>query len=169
MQLVFWEKISIFVVRMRVKLAILIFALCAWGVTTAQNVAIGERVPKVKSFKYTIDKGEYLYMGFVHSPSRPCEISAPKISELINSFDQISAVLFTREQQGECEQWLIDAFLNGSQVQMGADEIFQKFGVDYAPYGVILDYKRRALWQGNPQTLDKTKIDNILQQWTSQK
>jgi hypothetical protein len=154
---------------MRVKLAILIFALCAWGVTTAQNVAIGERVPKVKSFKYTIDKGEYLYMGFVHSPSRPCEISAPKISELINSFDQISAVLFTREQQGECEQWLIDVFLNGSQVQMGADEIFQKFGVDYAPYGVILDYKRRALWQGNPQTLDKTKIDNILQQWTSQK
>jgi hypothetical protein len=154
---------------MRVKLAILIFALCAWGATTAQNVAIGERVPKVKSFQYTIDKGEYLYMGFVHSPSRPCEISAPKISELINSFDQISAVLFTREQQGECEQWLIDAFLNGSQVQMGADEIFQKFGVDYAPYGVILDYKRRALWQGNPQTLDKTKIDNILQQWTSQK
>lgn len=169
MQLVFWEKRPIFVVRMRVKLAILIFALCAWGATTAQNVAIGERVPKVKSFKYTIDKGEYLYMGFVHSPSRPCEISAPKISELINSFDQISAVLFTREQQGECEQWLIDAFLNGSQVQMGADEIFQKFGVDYAPYGVILDYKRRALWQGNPQTLDKTKIDNILQQWTSQK
>ena len=154
---------------MRVKLAILIFTLCAWGVTTAQNFAIGERVPKVKSFKYTIDKGEYLYMVFVHSPSRPGEISAPKISELINSFDQISAVLFTREQQGECEQWLIDAFLNGSQVQMGADEIFQKFGVDYAPYGVILDYKRRALWQGNPQTLDKTKIDNILQQWTSQK
>ena len=154
---------------MRVKLAILIFALCAWGATTAQNVAIGERVPKVKSFKYTIEKGEYLYMGFVHSPSRPCEISAPKISELINSFEQISAVLFTREQQGECEPWLIDIFLNGSQVQMGADEIFQKFGVDYAPYGVILDYKRRALWQGNPQTLDKTKIDNILQQWTSQK
>ena len=154
---------------MRIKSAILIIALCAWFGTTAQNIAIGERAPRVKSFKYAIEEGQFLYMGFVHSPSRPCEISAPKISELINSFDQISAVLFTREQQGECEQWLIDAFLGGSQVHMGTDEIFKKFGIDYAPYGVILDHKRRALWQGNPQTLDKTKIENILQQWTSQK
>lgn len=149
--------------------AILIVALCAWFNLHAQNVAIGERVPKVKSFKFSIEKGEYLYLGFVHSPSRPCAISAPKISELINSIDEISAILFTREEQGECEQWLIDMFLNGSSVYMGADEIFRKFGVDYAPYGVILDYKRRALWQGNPQTLDKTKIDNILQQWTFRK
>ena len=154
---------------MRIKSAILIIALCAWFGTTAQNIAIGERAPRVKSFKYAIEKGQFLYMGFVHSPSRPCEISAPKISELINSFDQISAVLFTREKQGECEQWLINAFHGGTHVQMEAEEIFQKFSIDYAPYGVILDYKRRALWQGNPQTLDKTKIENILQQWTSQK
>ena len=154
---------------MRTKSAILIILCAIWGQLSAQNVAIGERAPKVRSFKYEIESGKYLYLGFVHPPSRPCEISAPKVSELIESLEPISAVLFTREQQGECEQWLIDAFLNGSQVQMGADEIFQKFGVDYAPYGVILDYKRRALWQGNPQTLDKTKIDNILQQWTSQK
>lgn len=108
-------------------------------------------------------------MGFIHSPSRPCEISAPRVVELINNYDAISAVLFTREPQGDCEQWLIDLFSDGCQVQMGADEIFQKFGVEYAPFGVILDYKRRVLWQGNPQTLDKSKIENIIQQWTLQR
>ena len=154
---------------MRSKLTILLFALCTWFGTTAQNVAIGEKAPRVKSSDLSIEKGQYLYLGFVHSPSRPCEISAPKVSELIGSIDQISAILLTREQQGECEQWLIDMFLSGSRVQMGADEIFRKFGVDYAPYGVILDHKQRALWQGNPQTLDKDKIENIIQQWTSQR
>ena len=154
---------------MRVKATILIFALCAWLGTAAQNVAIGERAPRVKSVDLSVEKGEFLYLGFVHSPSRPCEISAPKISELIGSIDEISAILFTREHQGECQQWLIDMFLGGSQVQMGADEIFRKFGIDYAPYGVILDYKRRALWQGNPHNLDKDKIENILKRWTSRK
>ena len=75
---------------MRIKSAILIIALCAWFGTTAQNIAIGERAPRVKSFKYAIEEGQFLYMGFVHSPSRPCEISAPKISELINSFDHVA-------------------------------------------------------------------------------
>ena len=87
----------------------------------------------------------------------------------MDSFENISAALFTREHQGECEQWLIDMSAAGNQVVMDADEIFNKFGIDYAPYGVILDHKRKALWQGNPQTLDKTKIENIIQQWTFQK
>jgi hypothetical protein len=151
---------------MRLKLTILVALLVAWFGATAQNIAIGERAPKIKSFDISIPKGHYIYLGFVHSPSRPCSISAPKISELIDSIEEISAALFTRERQGECEQWLIDMFINGSKVQMGADEIFPKFGVDYAPYGVILDYKRRVLWQGNPQMLDKNKIEQIIEQWT---
>ena len=154
---------------MRTKSAILIILCAICGQLSAQNVAIGERAPKVRSFKYEIESGKYLYLRFVHSPSRPCEISAPKVSELIESLEPISAVLFTRERQGECKQWLIDMFINGSKVQMGADEIFRKFGVEYAPFGVILDHKRRVLWQGNPQMLDKVKIENIIQQWTLQK
>lgn len=154
---------------MRRYVAILLLTLCAWFGTNAQNIAIGEQAPKVKSFKYTIESDKYIYLGFVHSPSRPCEVSAPKISELIESIDAISAILLTRERQGECEQWLIDMFYNGSKVYMGAGEVFDKYGVDYAPYGVILDYKRRVLWQGNPQMLDKNKIENIIEQWTLRK
>ena len=154
---------------MKAKLTILLALLCLCSAVKAQNVAIGERAPRVKSLQYTIGSDEYIYLGFVHSPSRPCEISAPKVSELIESIESISAILLTRERQGECEQWLIDMFYNGSKVYMGADEVFSKFGVDYAPYGVILDYKRRVLWQGNPQMLDKNKIENIIKQWTLQK
>ena len=156
-------------VRMRIKSAILIIVLCAWFSTNAQNIAIGERAPRVKSFKYALEKGHYIYLGFVHSVSRPCSISALKVQELMDSFENISVVFFTREHQGQCEQWLIDMSAAGNQVVMDADEIFNKFGIDYAPYGVILDHKRKALWQGNPQTLDKTKIENIIQQWTFQK
>ena len=154
---------------MRIKTAILFAFLLNLGYVSAQNVAIGERAPRVKSFKVQIEEGEYLYMGFVHSPSRPCEVSAPKVLELIKSNDAISATLFTKEGEKECEKWLVDISKSGTMVVMEADEIFHRFGVEYAPFGVILDHKQRVLWQGNPQTLDKGKIENIIQQWTSQR
>ena len=154
---------------MRTKLAILFALLLGTGSLWSQNTAIGVRAPRVRTFKPRIEAGKFLYVGFVHSPSRPCAISAPKVIELINNNEAFSVVLFTREPQGPCEQWLIDIFSNGCEVQMGADEIFQKYGVEYAPFGVILDHKRKVLWQGNPQTLDKLEIENIIQQWTSQR
>lgn len=154
---------------MRIKTAILFAFLLNLGYVSAQNVAIGERAPRVKSFKVHIEEGKYLYMGFVHSPSRPCEVSAPKVLELINSNDTLSATLFTKEGEKECEKWLVDISKSGTMVVMEADEIFHRFGVEYAPFGVILDHKQRVLWQGNPQTLDKSKIENIIQQWTSQR
>lgn len=154
---------------MRIKTAILLTFALYCGTLTAQNTAIGARAPRVRTFKPKIEKGKFLYLGFVHSPSRPCEISAPKVLELTNNNEAISAALFTRERQGECKQWLIDIFSAGCQVQMGADEIFLKYGIEYAPFGVIIDCKRKVLWQGNPQTLDKSKIENIIQQWTSQR
>ena len=154
---------------MRIKTAILFAFLLNLGYVSAQNVAIGERAPRVKSFKVQIEEGKYLYMGFVHSPSRPCEVSAPKVLELIKSNDAISATLFTKEGENECEKWLVDISKSGTMVVMEADEIFHRFGVEYAPFGVVLDHKQRVLWQGNPQTLDKSKIENIIQQWTSQR
>lgn len=154
---------------MRTTLIILatLFALC--NQASAQSIAIGSRAPRVRSFKQKIENGKYLYMGFVHSPSHPCEESAPKVSELIENIEQISAVIFTKERQGECKQWLIDMFENGAKLYMGADDVFRKFGVEYAPFGLILDHKRRVVWQGNPQMLDRVKIENIITQWTFQK
>ena len=154
---------------MRMKLSILFALLLGLGTLSAQNTALGVRAPRVRSFKPQIEEGNFLYMGFIHSPSRPCEISAPRVVELINNNDAISAVLFTREPQGDCEQWLIDLFSDGCQVQMGADEIFQKFGVEYAPFGIILDHKRRVVWLGNPQILTKAKIEKIINKWSLQK
>ena len=148
---------------MRTTLIILVVMLSLCGQVSAQNIAIGSKAPKVRSFKQKVENGNYLFLGFVHSPSQPCEDSASKVSEFIENIEQISAVLFTKERQGECRQWLTDMSESGTKVYMGADEAFRKFGVEYAPFGLILDHKRRVIWQGNPQMLDQVKIENIIE------
>ena len=148
---------------MRTTLIILVTLITLCNQASAQSIAIGSRAPKVRGFKQKIENGKFLYLGFVHSPSQPCQTSAPKVGELIESIEQISAVLFTKERQGECRQWLTDMSESGTKVYMGANEAFRKFGVEYAPFGLILDHKRRVIWQGNPQMLDHTKIENIIE------
>ena len=154
---------------MRTKTAILILFLLCSHTLLAQNTAIGERAPRLRSFRPKIEMGKFLYVGFVYSQSHPCETSVQRAMNLVEQTEELTAVLFTREQKGKCKPWLANIAQSHNIVEMEANEIFKKYGVEYAPFGVILDHKRRVLWQGNPNMLDKKKIENIIQQWTLQR
>ena len=144
-------------------------ALCALFVAStsqAQTIALGERTPRVKQAKWldgkVPPKNKFTYIEFIHSASQPCRLSAERIFKIVNEFDNISFVLISHQKLTEIDAWVLNFVGERSGVIIEDSSIRQSFGVNYAPYAVVLDHKRRALWFGNPRLLDRKKIEQIV-------
>ncbi len=153
---------------MRTIIAILLF-ISLVAPCSAQSLALGERAPKLKLHKSQFEEHEYLYMGFIHSASQPCLTTTGNINKVIAQFSNIKMVLLTREKEGEYQPWLKQLREQGITIYPNATKVFQKYGIDYAPFGVIMDTKRRVLWFGNPQRVDSNRVIKIINRWTSQR
>ena len=145
---------------------IVLCALLAVSTSEAQTIALGERTPRVKQAKWldgkVPPKNEFTYIEFIHSASETCRLSAEHISKIIKEFDNISFVLISHQKLTEIDAWVLNFVGERSGVIIEDSSIRQSFGVNYAPYGVVLDHKRRALWFGNPRLLDRKKIEQII-------
>lgn len=132
----------------------------------AQTIALGERTPRIKKAKWLNgnipQKGLLTYIEFIHSASTPCRTSAERIHNIINDFDNIAFVLISHQDASEIDHWVTEHISPMSGVIVDDSHIRNSFGVNYAPYGVIIDHKRRALWFGNPQLLDRKTIEKII-------
>ena len=147
----------------------ILIALCALFVAStsqAQTIALGERTPRVKQAKWldgkVPPKNKFTYIEFIHSASQPCRLSAERIFKIVNEFDNISFVLISHQKLTEIDAWVLNFVGERSGVIIEDSSIRQSFGVNYAPYAVVLDNKRRALWFGNPRLLDRKKIEQIV-------
>ena len=132
----------------------------------AQTIALGERTPRVKNAKWLNgnipQKCDFTYIEFIHSASTPCHTSAERIHKIINEFGNIAFVLISHQDASDIDHWVTEYIGPKSGVIVDDNRIRISFGVNYAPYGVILDHKRRALWFGNPQLLDKRTIEKLI-------
>jgi hypothetical protein len=147
----------------------ILIALCALFVAStsqAQTIALGERTQRVKQAKWldgkVPPKNKFTYIEFIHSASQPCRLSAERIFKIVNEFDNISFVLISHQKLTEIDAWVLNFVGERSGVIIEDSSIRQSFGVNYAPYAVVLDHKRRALWFGNPRLLDRKKIEQIV-------
>ena len=147
----------------------ILIALCALFVAStsqAQTIALGERTPRVKQAKWldgkVPPKNKFTYIEFIHSASQPCRLSAERIFKIVNEFDNISFILISHQKLTEIDAWVLNFVGERSGVIIEDSSIRQSFGVNYAPYAVVLDHKRRALWFGNPRLLDRKKIEQIV-------
>lgn len=131
----------------------------------AQTIALGERTPRVRKVKWLNgnipQKCNFTYIEFIHSASTPCRASAERIHNIINEFDNIAFVLISHQSASEIDHWVTEHIDTRAGVVIEDDHIRTSFGVNYAPYAVILDRKNRALWFGNPQRLDRTMIEKL--------
>lgn len=131
----------------------------------AQTIALGERTPRIKKVKWldgvVPQKCDFTYIEFIHSASAPCRQSAERIYGIVSEFDNISFVLISHQNATEIDHWVIKYIGKKSGVIISDQQIRTAFGVNYAPYAVILDHKNRALWFGNPQLLDKNTIEKL--------
>lgn len=151
------------------RFAYILIALCALFVAStseAQTIALGERTPRIKQAKWLDGKkppkSSFTYIEFIHSASKPCRLSAERIFKIVNEFDNISFVLISHQSITEIDSWVIDFIGPKSGIIVEDKTIRSSFGVNYAPYGVVLDHKRRALWFGNPRLLDRKKIEQLI-------
>ena len=147
---------------MRTKLAILLLFAALSFTLSAQSVATGERLKRIKGIKTEVADNGYLYIGFIHSASEPCRLSTAICRTTFASRGDIKSIFFTREKSENCSPWLKQLISNGEQVVVEASEVFSRFGIDYAPFGVIIDHKRKVVWFGNPQILSIDRLEKII-------
>jgi hypothetical protein len=145
-------------------------ALCALlpvARTEAQTIALGERTPRIKNAKWldgnTPQQCDFTYIEFIHSASASCRTSAERIHNIINEFSNVAFVLISHQDIKDIDHWVVGHINPKSGVIIEDKHIRTSFGVNYAPYAVFLDNKRRALWFGNPQLLDRKTIEKLTQ------
>ena len=131
----------------------------------AQTISLGERTPRLKKAKWLDgnipQKSDFTYIEFIHSASISCRNSAERLYNIIGPLGNIAFVLISHQSATEIDEWVTHYINERSGVIVDDSHIRTSFGVNYAPYAVILDHKNRALWFGNPQLLDKNTIEKL--------
>lgn len=134
----------------------------------AQNIGLYERTPKIRTESWLNGhippKSEFTYIGFVHTSSIPCINSIRKIAGFAERAGRIGIVIVTKESEKNLDEWVGKYASGNSGVIFESGDIFDRFGVNYAPFGVIVDSHRRALWFGNPRQLTFERLVEIMEQ-----
>lgn len=148
------------------RLLLIIVALCAIGYGGAQTIALNERTPRIKKAKWlngnTPSKSRFTYIEFIHSASMPCRVTVERTFNYLSSRNDVNFILVSHESATEIDKWVMRYITPSSGVIVDDETIRKNFGVRYAPFAVIIDHKRRALWFGNPQQLDREMIYEII-------
>ena len=133
--------------------------------TEAQTIALGERTPRIKHCKWlngnVPEQCDFVYIEFIHSASTSCRNTAERLHNVVNEIGNIAFVLISHQSASEIDDWVVQHIDKRSGVIVDDTSIRHTFGVNYAPYSIIIDQKRRALWFGNPQLLDKKTIEKL--------
>lgn len=130
----------------------------------AQNLAIGERTPPMHlKYRHWVNGHipsdcEYAYIGFVHSASIPCIRGIEHVEKIIACNENIRLLILTKEPEANMSAWLGRLAAGRSGVACDCEYSFRSFGVNYAPFGVIIDSKRKVIWFGNPKQLTEEYI-----------
>ena len=152
------------------RIIILALLLCSAVSASAQRVALGERIPKIKAERWLDDKSpeksKYTYVEFVHSRTVPCLQTFLQIQSDNAYFgDNLRAIIITKESPEQISAELRKCVTEYVNVAFDVEgEIFRDFGVHYVPFGIIIDHRRKALWFGNPITLKEDFLDKITSQ-----
>lgn len=132
---------------------------------TAQNIALGERVPELKIATWLAGAAPpdapLTYIEFFHTSNKSGTASLKKLSDLsIKYSKQLRIVVVTRE--GEDKITPLVASYTTRFFGVGLDpagKLFTAYGVSYVPFGVLTDAKNRALWMGNTMQLTPEIIE----------
>ena len=154
--------------QMKRFLTILAFLLAGTLVASAQNIIVGEKIPDLSLRKWLMDlpaeRSEYTCYLFYHSESALCAKSLNAIKPLIKEAkDQLNLIIITKEEYENAGVTLTEHLDDNIYVAFDLQgRAFRSIGVDFIPFCVICDKKRRAMWCGNTMTLTQSVLDKIL-------
>ena len=135
----------------------------------AENVALGERVPELKSVEWLDGAAPaaapLTYIEFFHSSNSEALRSLDRLKETVEALGgRLRAVVVMRERT-ERALAMVAPYRSGRiGVAYDADgRIFDAFGVTYVSFGVLTDAKNRALWMGNTLRITPDFIEQTVQ------
>ena len=150
----------------RTLIALLVAFLC-FASAEAQTIALQNKTPRFKLAKWlngnVPQRSDFAYIGFIHSASEPCRVESERIYDMVSKMENMTFVLISSQDAGNISDWVMRYITPRAGVIVDDDYIRKAFGVSYAPFAVIVDHKRRALWFGNPQLLDHKQIEKLTQ------
>lgn len=133
----------------------------------AQHVALEERIPKIKAGQWLNDnapeKSQYTYIEFINSRTASCQHTLLQIQKDAHFGENVRAVIITNESPEQISPELRKCANDYIHVAFDVDgDIFRDFNVQYVPFGIVVDHRRKALWFGNPITLKTDFLDKII-------
>lgn len=131
---------------------------------TAQNIALGERVPELKAQAWLDDRqpapAPMTYIEFYHSTNPACKTSLERLKELTGKLGtKLRVIVVTKEDAAKIAPLLRPYLSERLAVVLNAEKNFTAFGVTYLPFGVLTDAKNRALWMGNSLQINEKLIE----------
>lgn len=142
-------------------------AIVLWfgcGSASAQNVALGERVPEIKCETWLggVRPAEaHATVILFFSASNPaCVTSLERLHALSEESDgRLRVIVVTRDDEARVAPVATPCLSERTVVAFDADgKIYRNFGVDYVPFAVLTDARNRVLWQGNSLRLNETVL-----------
>ena len=154
--------------RMSKKILTTLLLILAATALRAENIVIGEPVPKIHVRQWLMDfrpaPADYTCIVFYHSESPTCRRALPAIKRVIDHFDgRMNAVIVTKEDYDAAGVTLTEHLDDLIGVAFDEDcRTFRYFLVNYIPYCVVCDHKRRAVWCGNAANLDEKTLERLI-------
>lgn len=153
---------------MKKAISMLLLALAAYHTPlSAQNVALGERVPEVKVQSWIEDRAPgnapMTYVEFFHSSCGSSIDALKRLKAISETMGKELNVVVVTTADDTASGALLRPYLSRNMFA-GIDpngKLFKSFGVTYVPFGVLLDNKNRALWAGNTLNFDTETIKNF--------
>lgn len=145
---------------------LLLLLVSGAGSVQAQRLAVGEKAPDMKIRGWLGEKpatdGKSMFVEFFFSTSRQCVGNLDNMDNLARKFQNVVFVVVTKE--GAEKIGAIEA-LKKRGFHVALDEegrTFAAYGVNYVPFGVLLDRKGKVLWQGNSTNVDEKLLKQYL-------
>ena len=121
---------------------------------TAQNIALGERVPELKIQTWLDNRqpepAPTTYIEFFHSTNPACKTSLERLKEITGkSGTKLRVIVVTKEDPAKIAP-LLRPYLS-ERISVGLNS--------YLPFGVLTDAKNRTLWMGNSLQINEKLIE----------
>lgn len=135
----------------------------------AQDITLGGRLPNINVHsamgpELGLIEHEYVCLVFIHSESLPCVAALESFNALADSFSDTMAVVLLTPEQRSNEQDALARYVDSNTTVAFDNEhrTFKAFGVEYVPFGVVFDTKRRRVqWFGTIAQLTEATIRTI--------
>lgn len=121
----------------------------------AQKILLGERIPEVRNVTWLDElhpePAPLTAVVFFTAANPSCLKALTHLRQLMErSGDRLRIIVVTRDEAGQAAETLGELLSSRLTVALDPEgKIFKSFGVNYVPFSLLTDARKRVLWQGN--------------------